>query len=338
MPQQALKNLTVSNKTSYDIKTINKPTINPIITSPSIDKMSVVIPDIYDEEYITATQHVLWDACHSSELGFTYTKQSQGYKTCVKMHHLPKKKTTQTGSPLLFQINNGIKKRPQIRMEWNPSKMPYEFAEQIDDMLMCSCGFGFYELLSKAKVTRIDINVDIHNVEFDAVMIKIKKNRIANTFFDQKGRIQTMNFGSSKGNQYSIYSKSGQTGLAYFGHVLRIEARMRPKTLYMKDLKHMSNPLTNIEIFDMQHNDTSIDKDFWKMFRDSCRYRGVSNALKILSQNKRNKMKKAVNNSHAKWWIPELFWDDQWISALENHDFLDFPPCPEITLNKAAGA
>lgn len=331
------KKATASYKTSYEEKSKNDNVTQPLLTAPCIDKLSIIVPNITDEQYIKGVEQNLWNAVKFPELGLANAKKALGYKTCMTINHVPNTKTLVTSSPLLLQLDHYNKSRPQIRMEWNPAKMTYEFSNQVDDIFQVNFGFGFYEILGKSKITRIDLAVDIFNMDLESLLVKVKNKRIARTFFNQDGEIATMTFGGSKGNQYVLYSKSEQMGVANFGSTVRIEARMRPKGLWMKNIADMANPLSAVQIFNLDCIDNAIDNGFWNAFRDSCRYRGVNNALKLQSGKIKAKLKKAVNENSADWWNPELFWGEHWINILDDCEFLDLPACPDLTYANAAG-
>lgn len=122
-------------------------------------------------------------------------------------------------------------------------------------------------------------------------------------------------------NQIKLYNKAKQ--LKKSGKHIRCEVslRFKKKALMLSDLEDVDNPFLSISIFDLSAPvpaELLIASD---LFKDSCRYRGIKNALKVL-KNKNKALYKAFSSlfkeAHIDWWQPEEFWGEHWMNCLED--------------------
>ncbi len=80
--------------------------------------------------------------------------------------------------------------------------------------------------------------------------------------------------------------------------------------------RRVHNPFLGIAACDLSAACPPVPPHVWRMFQDSCRYRGLNSALAQLPKAERQKYRQALSAAKQPWWEPEQFWE-QWQPAID---------------------
>ena len=286
------------------------------ISSPSIDKFTF-LPLLEDETAFDRAKHALTTQAFEGVLKDTDTTKRD--LIVLKMNlQLNERKTT------YLQIDISSLYR-RIRLEHSPSKIDSSARACLDDIARKAFDLRTFEhLLIGAKVTRVDICRDIHGMHIEDFFFKAKQMRVCNNFkTDHTGVLETINFGTRGSNQFCIYNKAMERGLNPFTSPAwtRIEYRRIPQNFFMSDLLDLKNPFPQLEIYGLDLGVLNfIPQEYLVWFMDSCRFRGVSDALKAghLQGKVKDKTLRQMKERLLPCWIAaQRNWDSEWIEALK---------------------
>jgi hypothetical protein len=146
--------------------TATKQTQTPVITTsessegttaesiykPFIDKLSITI-NILTED-IEAIQANVASAINCNSL-FQSAKWSPRFKICKNIA------LSETEERVLFQFGAKMKKGPDCRLEFNPSKLGFDGVSDLDSVLSVIFPDGWYYIRNYGRVSRIDIAIDL---------------------------------------------------------------------------------------------------------------------------------------------------------------------------------
>lgn len=312
---------------------------NPVITAPAIDKLSGVV-DLKDVGICGMAFSGILDWLNQHEIGVVKVPMAGKYALAVKIHYPVKGMLVHTGCPfLLLQITHPKASKRQARFEYNPAHMTEVGEEYLGVMLQELFGLDFYEFLYHARFTRVDWcrNVLLRNVE--DYLIRAKWAKVSQCFFSASGKLETINLGKSDNTQIIVYDKSKQLyGEAAEHGMIRIEARCKIN-LTIHGLATMKNPFERVVVYSLVCKHPPYGTAHWRGFVDSCRMRGVTNAIKHQPADHRAKLKKALSDQPVWWW--EILPDDwSWLltAALENAGLTQIPDsAPPLTMQFHCG-
>ena len=148
--------------------------------------------------------------------------------------------------------------------------------------------------------------------------------------------------GSSKKYIYNKQKDSLEKGLEpEFGDVphLRLEIRRERKKKYygLNHLYKANNPFGKLVLYDsLNYQNLHIEKPLWGLFYDSCRQRGIDNAIKYFNSEYQDKLKAALDNTrlshtniadHYKSgiWRHKKLWGKTWKEAVLKSGILSDP-------------
>lgn len=200
------------------------------------------------------------------------------------------------------------------RFEFNPWKLGehglLEFAANTEFLF-----YDGYEYIQEhAKVTRVDVAVDLHGVEVEEVQITMAHKANSQKYsFD--GETQTIYAGSSKGQQFKAYNKLAQLKLKHDVPVTRLEYKLTPQILLHK-LHTLPNPFKNVQIGNPPaKGPVGVEKWLWRAIRDSITLRGTTAALNGLPPQLRQQVRETLKKHSVKWWNSDEVWK-QWPQAV----------------------
>ncbi len=312
---------------------------NPIITTPQIDKLSGVV-DLHDEHLCGQAFAGMLDWIKYNEDGVTKVSVAGKYQLAVKIHYpITYEGLVHNHSPfLLLQITHPKLSKRQLRMEYNPSYMTAAGEDYLSHKLTELLGVTFYELLYHARFTRVDFcrNILWRDLEDYLIHAKWAKAALA---YAADGKLSSITLGKSGSTQIQGYNKAQQLyGDAADHATIRIEARCRIN-LNIHGLAVYENPFNRVTIFSVGCKKPPCSVGYWRAFQDSCRLRGVGNAIKRQPVSERSKFKKALSQLPVEWWAIEV--DDwKWLltDALDNAGLLQIPDsAPPLRLSYLTG-
>ena len=200
------------------------------------------------------------------------------------------------------------------RFEFNPWKLGElglnEFASNCESLF-----YDAYEYVQEhAKVTRVDVAIDLHGVEVEDVQMAMAHKAISQKYsFD--GETQTIYAGSSKGQQFKAYNKLAQLKLKHEVPVTRLEYKLTPQ-IPLHKLHTLPNPFKNVQIGNPPAKaPIGVEKWLWRVIRDSITQRGTTAALNGLPPELRQQVRETLKKHSAKWWNSDDVWK-QWPQAV----------------------
>ncbi len=301
-------------------KISNKDNSNtPIISALQIDKLSPII-DMPDDKLCNVTYSSIISWLETNEPNVVKVKPNGKYHLAVKIHYPDEDGVIhQKSHSIRLEINHSKAAKRQIRLEYNPRDMNKAGEEYLDMMFQGIIGLTFYELLFHARFTRVDFCRDIMNSDIEDYLFQSKHSKYSQCFFGGDGKLQALNFGKSENNQILVYDKAKELyGSKTELKQIRIEARCRIN-LTIAGLKSFKNPLRNVQIYSVACKEYPFGFAHWVAFQDSCRVRGVGNAIKKQPPEHRYKLKQVLSTKPVTWWkIENKDWEFYLLSALKN--------------------
>ena len=301
----------------------------PDVSAPLIDKLSGVV-DVKDAglhglAYSTALG---WIEAH--EVGIEKASGSFKYPLAIRIYYAPDGGIVHKNCPfILLQFTSKKASYRQMRLEWNPAHMTAAAMPDIDARCMMLVGMTFYELLGHARFTRVDFCRNIADRDIEDYLIRSKWSKVSQCFFNNDGKLETINLGKSGNNQIIAYDKTKeQHGKAADHKMIRIEARCRIN-LTLHGLMKFKNP--------------PFGDAHWLAFQDSCRLRGVGNAIKKQPVKCQTALKKVLSTLPVTWWAIEdgdsvNAWNWYLMMALKAAGLLNIPDAPPpLTLANGMG-
>jgi hypothetical protein len=217
-------------------------------------------------------------------------------------------------SHCLLQFDPLQDKDANLRVEFNPDKAGENGVKQVVLILKQIFLTEYDRALRLARITRIDLAVDVNGVNLDQLIIFDLHKRSTRCFFDQQGKLESQYLGSpTSEEQFCIYNKTRQMKVSYNvdldQQIMRVELRCK-KSLSMSELLTMRNPFSSLNISAVGE---VSDGDSWifRWFLDSCARRTANAALRIIADSrKREKYRfKLAKRYLAGWWKPTEIWE-----------------------------
>ncbi len=311
--------------------------IHPACSVPVIDKLSVVV-DMPDAKLHGMLINGILDYLRDKDPAFI-RGWSNRYSVSVKIMCPDTEEKIHAKSPsVLLQITKVESPNRHIRLEFNPANLfvpwnsipPTAYNDAIEDHLdmifMGGMGVTFFQLLYHARVTRCDVYRHIAASDLGNFLFRVKYMRTSQSFVGVSGNLETLYFGSSDGNQFSIYDKAAhnkhlkkQKGHQTAAGCVRVEARLKNMNINLRDIGALPNPFDRVGVYSLENKKPPFGKPHWIAWLDSCRLNGVNNAIKKQPNVCHYKLKKAISALTVPWWKMEQdVWDYHWTNALED--------------------
>ena len=192
------------------------------------------------------------------------------------------------------------------------------------------CKDGYQRIMEYGDLTRIDLTVDINNAYIDNLLFYYPGISCSERY-DKSGKLETLYLGKKAcKKRWCIYDKIAEIKrknidkTIYCLHhkekvpdhpITRIEYRINPKKkgIHLDDLTTMKNPFKALKLAVYKFPELSKYDYIWHLFFDSCRHRGLQQALLILPKDIRKKFKDKLNEKKLLkklfWWKPDATWD-----------------------------
>ena len=172
------------------------------------------------------------------------------------------------------------------------------------------------EFLS-ARITRIDLATDIRQLPIEQIAVARQDNTVSSAiYYGRDGRPQTIYLGAKDSDvRFAIYDKRAQSrgrvrSLAFAR--TRIEARIKERLDFPALLRHQ-NPFSQLlirEYVAMVIGDRQNADYHWEWFLDSCKTRGLENALSLAPGRSRyNWSQRVASREPPTWWNPNEIWE-----------------------------
>jgi hypothetical protein len=202
-----------------------------------------------------------------------------------------------------------------LRLEFNPNRWGTSVQHLWQELehVMWNPG-NFLDFMMKAKVTRLDVAIDIDGIQPDDYVWDTSK-AIYRSHILKRARLETLYLGSKNAarakGQVRIYDKAAQMKIPN-SKLTRVERVVKSGVLRVADLPKLPNVLDGIECYDVVHalaNSGLVPPEYCQFFHDACASRGLRGALKNIKDDKRRKQIRAViKSSTPTFWDPDLAW------------------------------
>jgi hypothetical protein len=168
--------------------------------------------------------------------------------------------------------------------------------------------FDYQGLAAYGNVTRADIAVDLVNIDIEDLLISTAKPGVTNNYFGVTGKAETKYLNVNKGgSKLYVYDRrallekiqaegSGKPSEFGAAKYTRVEVRTEVNTP-IAAMAGMSNRLLKIDLFDIDAASPPEGLHHWKLFQDSCRYRGLAGALSLLPEDKQGAYEAAIKSA-----------------------------------------
>jgi hypothetical protein len=312
---------------------------HPTIMAPKLDKLSAVI-NLKDKKLNGMAFYSMINMIKDDSYCATKVTQNGKYQLAAKLYYPGKDGLIYQNGPCLFmQMTNPNLEKLQVRIEYNPSHITQAAENYLDVTFMELFGVEFYEFLYHARFTRVDICMDIISSSLEDYLFKAKWKQASQAIYGANGKLQTVCLGKSGNSQIAIYDKAAQVfGDDATNGIIRVEARCKIKCNIL-ELANLENPFRNFDIYSLACKNPPLGKAHWLAFQDSCRARGIRNAIKKQPVQNRAALKKALASNSVEWWPAALEeWDYLWMNALEDAGLTAIPKhAPALTITNAVG-
>lgn len=225
------------------------------------------------------------------------------------------------GKRVLVQCTKGNTGVAFLRIEFNPDQLGLDGVMKFRDLLPeIMCGEVTYKnLASVGKVTRLDIAVDLVNIDLEDLLVTTSKPGVSIGYFGLSGKAETKYLNvNKKGSNLYVYDrktrlqKLQEEGIgagSVFGDTkyTRVEVRTTSEKPIIA-LPGFQNRLKRIDLIDIEAAEPPEGEHHWKLFQDSCRYRGLAGALNLLPDGVRGLYETAVKAASENLWKPEKLW------------------------------
>lgn len=230
------------------------------------------------------------------------------------------KPQSKTGNFLRVEMNPDVLQVPELKLVWELLAVVSD--SQISEEVIAE----------EAKITRMDVAVDMLNIDPEDILVDHKFTGKTNAYFGSGGKIETVYLNKkTKGSTTYLYDKKVQAqdtgksldaGVNKYGEAkyTRLECRVQTQKPFKK-LASLKNPLTKVELADMDGCDAPGKPHVWALFQDACRYRGLVGALELLPAKEREEFHEVIKKSSDLLWRPDDIWVF-WKNSLEINGLL----------------
>lgn len=209
-------------------------------------------------------------------------------------------------------------------IEFNPAKLSESDLCDIAGCLTMLFTDGFWTLLEKGSLARIDLALDLHDAEFGDYVFLDKRLRAACHKYDDLGSTY---LGSVHGKKSTIvYDKAKEqldkTGIVHSQPWLRVESRLYdPTKLKLGDIGNLDNPFITLLVVDRQAlyaSECNAVKSIQIALKQGV---PLDQAYRQLPLPARHKAWEVLNSLRPEWWNPDAVWEGyqaklDWIPVL----------------------
>jgi hypothetical protein len=294
------------------------------VLKPKVDRLSATLG--VDDETVRATiRNHLSDLAAVGAVISPWKKArdwgSQKYDQSYSLNVAPGKTVLVQCAPIKSLIS-------LLRFELNPNGVGPAGVQAFRQSLpMLTAGhFDYQALATQGRVTRTDIAIDLVNIDIEDLLIASAKPGVTSSYFGVTGKAETKYLNVRRsGSKLYVYDRrallekmqaEGSGKPSEFGATkyTRVEVRTEVNAP-IAAMAGMSNRLLKIDLFDIDAVAPPEEPHHWKLFQDSCRYRGLAGALALLPKDKQGAYEAAIKSADPLW-LPKALWG-HWPEALK---------------------
>ena len=279
---------------------------------PIIDKFTLVAPSpntVYKNSITYGGtldyEKQFFDGAFTYGKDKEFTKSAKGGAYCFNSMIYPD--AAVHGALLQIGPKNKNGKNPFIRIEFNPNKLGSHGVLTLFSDLTSFIPDSYEYLWKHAKVTRIDIAVDLHGKKVGEVRF-LNKWGTTERIIGTGGEIETIYVGKSTSSQTKIYNKAKEAKLPHDVVITRVERSIRTQ-LPLKNLIKLPNKFQHLALADvLPAKPANVETHIWEMFSDSVEKRGPASALNLLPKPLRKVVVAHLKVTACDFWNPTEIW------------------------------
>jgi len=193
-----------------------------------------------------------------------------------------------------------------IRLDYNPKCGRAGFHQILSVLGRVLPREDLTVFLRQAKVTRLDLAVDLSNLTLNDVIVRLKSTRKHGVYTSPRGEPETTYLGGARSNRAVAYNKPADSKT--MPSRLRIERRLKPG-VRLPELIDLPNPFSGVIAVATAPLRPLITEIHPDILFDSMRTRGIQRALNLLSSPQRRILTAAIDDP-ANSVMPSV--DDLW--------------------------
>lgn len=267
--------------------------------SLSIDKITINY-SIKDNSDLTATLNLIADLQFTGQFPIKITLGRFYRYNCIIPIDTVDNPLVQT---VLLQVGSRRPQASDIRLEFNPAKLGPAGIDRLKEIL-ASLELDPVEIFTVGIVSRLDVALDIFNLNADQVIARSDGHRKHAVYSDKNGAPESLYFGTPRSNRTVIYTKQHSNGRTS----LRSERRVKGPYL-LRDLPQIENPFSKVRLISTQALLPHLDGMIANQFFDSIRVRGFSHVVAELPAKQRRTLTGIIRDPQRSL-LPAM--DDIW--------------------------
>jgi len=311
---------------SYNLHEIGK----VLVLEPLIDKVSITVPVL--DPKIRAKVHGNLNKAEKWRFGKDFKKAfgpriRSRYRFAINVKLLGGEKLLVQGVPWSKGAGH------LLRLEFNPAKLTQgdlsvvkeRFREVTSELLQWD------HVVEFGRATRVDVAVDLVNARMTDLLVVSNVHGKNHFYVGEGGDLETAYVGiptQKKPAEQLVYDKLKQSvdkgqkpGYSGIYHS-RVEIISKSKNLKLANIAKIKNPLTRVTIVHPGSPPPGVDPVIWGLFLETCRYRGVTGALKLVPDDVAEACKTALDEAAGESWRPDKIWK-HWPKVVKNSGLLD---------------
>ena len=289
------------------------------VLKPVIDRLAVTfpVPSVVDQASIRDRLDSLANDPRDPTVGKWGKQKGGGAGKYARSYGLIVGKCER----VLVQCAAGKANVAFLRFEFNPVRIGPEGVSRFRDLLpeITSEKVTYEQLANAGNVTRIDIAVDLVNIDLEDLLVSTPKPGVTMGYFGLTGKAETKYLNvNKKGSNLYVYDRrerlrnlheQGVGDGPEYGDAkhTRVEVRTEPGKP-ITALPGLLNRLKRIDLIDIEAAEPPEEQHHWRLFQDSCRYRGLAGALNLMPDELRGQYQAAIDAASGDLWQPKKLW------------------------------
>jgi hypothetical protein len=302
------------------------------VLKPIIDRVTLLYkcPELGLEKVLIQNLLMATESEPGFEKASSFGTSSTKYQAAVKF-------TTAGGATVHLQAGPKLKNvQHDLRIEFNPAIFaPADaalFKAAFDELIpQTDWGLTYAGLLAAARVTRLDIAVDVVGARLDHLSLRVSKPGKQKWWIGEGGKHETVYFGitqhlnNAKWKSYNkrteLKDKGSSSQYGGLSHT-RLEFTDTPN-MSVNKLGKRPNPFVQVSLaYAAAYPPAGVEQHNWEFFLDACLRRGEQSALAIIPHSTvREAYKQSLDKCHEAFWKPHEIWK-AWPAALASCSML----------------
>jgi len=296
---------------------------------PIIDKISITVP-VQDP----ALKNQVTAALKTAESGKLSKEFQKAWKwPARKDYWIAINCTTSHGQSLLVQARHKSSDAHLLRLEFNPAKQWKWGLGLVKERFVQVTGgtLDWSHVIKYGRATRVDVAVDFVNAAITDLVFTSHTPGKNHIYVSEDGDIETVYVGipeQNKPTEQLIYNKlqdaedKGEQPLYAGINQTRMEKIVKSPNLKFSNIGNIPNPLSTVGIAHPPSNLAGVDPLLWKLFLETCRFRGTKGALSMLPADTASIFLAELNAATMLCWRPEHIWK-HWPHVVKESGLLD---------------